>query len=154
MSGVYLDYNATAPVRPEAIEAVTRALASTGNPSSVHAAGRAARATVETARAEVAALVGVKVGSVTFVSGGTEANALAIESARAAGFERIVVSAADHDATIENAKASGLPVEVWPVDGEGLADLIWLRGAMTQGGRTLVCIALANNETGVVQDAA
>jgi cysteine desulfurase len=151
---VYLDYNATAPVRPEAVEAVTRALAVPGNPSSVHAAGRAARNTVETARAEVAELVGVKVGSVTFVSGGAEANALAIDSARAAGFGRVIVSAADHDTVVENARASGLPFDLWPVDAEGLADLDWLRDQLSQGDRALVCIALANNETGVIQDAA
>ncbi len=151
---VYLDYNATAPVRPEAAEAMTRALAVAGNPSSVHAAGRAARSTVEAARAEVAELVGVKVGSVTFLSGGTEANALAIESARAAGFARLIVSAADHDAVIENARAGSVPVELWPVDGNGLADLAWLRAALAEPGRALVCIALANNETGVMQDAA
>lgn len=150
---VYLDYNASAPVRPQAAEAMARALAVGGNPSSVHATGRAARAAVETARADVSALVGVKVGSVTFVSGGTEANALAIESARLAGFERLIVSAADHDAVVENARMSGLPVELWPLDENGLADLAWLRGALTQGGPALVCIALANNETGVVQDA-
>ncbi|HYG27388.1 MAG TPA: aminotransferase class V-fold PLP-dependent enzyme, partial [Caulobacteraceae bacterium] len=73
MTSTYLDYNATAPVRPEAAEAVARALAAGGNPSSVHAAGRAARMTVEKARAQVAALVGVVPGSVTFTSGGTEA---------------------------------------------------------------------------------
>ncbi len=87
-ASVYLDYNATAPLRPEAREALLRALEAPANPSSVHAAGRAARDLVEKARAQVAALVGVPAGSVTFVSGGTEANALAIESAQAAGFTR------------------------------------------------------------------
>ena len=149
---VYLDYNATAPVRPEAAEAVARALAAGGNPSSVHAAGRAARQTVETARALVAKLVGVVPGSVTFTSGGTEANALAIESAKAAGFMKIIVSAGEHDAVLENAKASGLPVEVMPLDGNGVADLGWLEKHV--GEKTLVCLMLANNETGVVQPVA
>src|SRR5436190_20324467 len=74
LMAVYLDYNATAPIRPEAKAAALAAMETLGNPSSVHAAGRAARAIVETARAEVAALVGVKPGSLTFTSGGTEAN--------------------------------------------------------------------------------
>jgi cysteine desulfurase len=122
----YLDYNATAKVRPEAAAAVARALEIGGNPSSVHAAGRAARQLVETARAEVAALVGAQPQSVVFVSGGTEANALAIESAAAAGVERIIVGATEHDAVLENARAAGLPLEIWPVDGAGVADLGWL----------------------------
>ena len=151
---IYLDYNATAPVRPEAAAAVARALASAGNPSSVHAAGRAARVLVEDARAEVAELAGVKVGSIVFTSGGTEANALAIESAKAAGFTRIIVSAVEHDAVIENANASGLCVEVLPVDGEGVADLVWLAEALGRDGRALVCLMLANNETGVIQPVA
>ncbi|MBU4433493.1 MAG: cysteine desulfurase [Alphaproteobacteria bacterium] len=151
---VYLDYNATTPIRPEAREALLRALAAPANPSSVHAAGRAARDLVETARAQVAALVGVPSGSVTFVSGGTEANALAIESAKVAGFERIIVGATDHDAVIETAKASGLPVETWPVDANGVAHMAWLEAALKAPGRALVCLMLANNETGVLQPVA
>ncbi|MFY8209120.1 MAG: cysteine desulfurase family protein, partial [Caulobacter sp.] len=150
-TSVYLDYNATAPLRPEAKDALLRALEGPANPSSVHAAGRAARDLVERARAEVAALVGVPAGSVTFVSGGTEANALAIESAKVAGVERIIISAIEHDAVIETAKASGLPVEVLPVDNHGVADLDWLAQALEKSGKTLVCLMLANNETGVIQ---
>ena len=150
----YLDYNATAKVRPEAAAAVARALEIGGNPSSVHAAGRAARQLVETARAEVAALVGAQPQSVVFVSGGTEANALAIESAVAAGVERIIVGATEHDAVLENARAAGLPLEIWPVDRAGVADLDWLAERLSHGGRTLVCLMLANNETGVIQPVA
>ncbi|UAL12865.1 cysteine desulfurase family protein [Caulobacter segnis] len=153
-TSVYLDYNATAPLRPEAREALLRALESPANPSSVHAAGRAARDVVERARAQVGALVGVPAGSVTFVSGGTEANALALESAKAAGFERIIVSAIEHDAVTETARASGLPVESLPVDANGVADLDWLAQALEQPGKTLVCLMLANNETGVIQPVA
>ena len=99
---VYLDYNATAKVRPEAAAAVARALAIGGNPSSVHAAGRAARAMVETARADVAALVGATPESVIFISGGTEANALAIESARRRpASSGIIVGATEHEAVLE-----------------------------------------------------
>lgn len=152
MSAIYLDYNATAPVRPEAAEAVARALAVGGNPSSVHAVGRAARQTVEKARAQVAALVGVVPGSVTFTSGGTEANALAIESATAAGFTKIIVSAGEHDVVLESARASGLPVEVMPINEAGAADVTWLWANI--GEKTLVCLMLANNETGVIQHVA
>lgn len=150
-TSVYLDYNATAPLRPEAKEALLRALESPANPSSVHAAGRAARDVVERARAEVGALVGVPAGSVTFVSGGTEANALAIQSAKV---DRIIVSAIEHDAVVETAKVSGLPVETLPVDGNGVADLAWLAQALERPGRALVCLMLANNETGVIQPVA
>lgn len=151
---IYLDHNATAPVRPEAKAAVIAALDVGGNPSSVHAAGRAARSLIETARAQVADLVGVKVGSVTFTSGGTESNALAIESAVAAGYERILLGATEHGAVAENVRAAGVPVDVWPVDAEGVADLGWLRDALTKGGKPLVCLMLANNETGVIQPVA
>lgn len=150
-ASVYLDYNATAPMRPEAREALLRALESPANPSSVHAAGRAARDLVERARAEVGALVGVPAGSVTFVSGGTEANALAIESAKIAGVQRIIISAIEHDAVTETAKASGLPLEVMPVDSLGIVDLGWLSQALEKPGKALVCLMLANNETGVIQ---
>ena len=150
-TSVYLDYNATAPMRPEAKDALLRALESPANPSSVHAAGRAARDVVERARTEVGALVGVPAGSVTFVSGGTEANALAIQSAKV---ERIIISAIEHDAVTETAKVSGLPVEVLPVDDNGVADLAWLAQALEAPGKALVCVMLANNETGVIQPVA
>ena len=135
---VYLDYNATAKVRPEAAAAMAEALGLVGNPSSVHASGRRARARVEQARADVAALVGASPASVTFTSGGTEADALAIESAVAAGFERVLLGATEHEAVVESAKASGAAVEEWPVDGQGLADLDWLAGRLKVGGKTLV----------------
>jgi len=151
---IYLDYNATAKVRPEAAAAVTRVLAAGGNPSSVHAEGRAARAMVEAARADVARLVAAQPQSVTFTSGGTEADALAIESAAATGIQRIIVGATEHDAVTETAAATGLPVDVWPVNGRGVADLEWLANQLADGPRTLVCLMLANNETGVIQPVA
>lgn len=151
---IYLDYNATAPIRPEARDAVLRAFETAGNPSSVHASGRAARDIVETARAQVAALVGVVAGSVTFVSGGTEANALAIGSAAFAGFNRIIVSEGEHDAVLETAAASGLQVLRMPLDADGVARLDWLEEALSDEGRALVCLMLANNETGVIQPVA
>jgi cysteine desulfurase len=151
---VYLDYNATAPARPEAKAAVMRALEIGGNPSSVHAAGRAARSLIEAARAQVAALVAVLPGSITFTSGGTESNALAIESAVAAGYDRILLGATEHGAVAENVRAAGVPVEVWTVDSDGVADLAWLAQALAKGGKPLVCLMLANNETGVIQPVA
>lgn len=154
MSAVYLDFNATAPVRPQAREAMNRVLDRVGNPSSVHAAGRAARSELEQAREAVAALVGVVPGSVTFTSGGTEASALAIDSAVSARFERILLSATEHDAVWEAAHVAGLPVEIWPVDGNGVADLAWLDDALARPGRALVCLMMANNETGVLQPVA
>ena len=155
-TAVYLDYNATAKVRPEAIVAMVRALEFTGNPSSAHASGRAARAMVETARAEVAALAGGAPAVVTFLSGGAEANALAINSAVAAGFTRVIIGAVEHDTVRETALAGGRPVAIWPVDGDGVADLGWLQRELASGGegRPLVCLMLANNETGVIQPVA
>ena len=154
----YLDYNATAPVRPEARQAVLRALDLGGNPSSVHAAGRAARALVEDARAEVAALVGAPAASLVFTSGGTEANGLAIGSAIAAGARRLIVSAIEHDSVQETARAQGVAVEVLPVDRNGVADLDWLAARLARwgaaDGRPFVALMLANNETGVIQPVA
>jgi cysteine desulfurase len=151
---VYLDYNATAKVRPEATAAVARALELGGNPSSIHAAGRAARANIEAARADVARLVGAKPESVTFLSGGTEADGLAIESSVQAGVERIIIGATEHEAVVESARESGLPTEIWPVDGGGVADLIWLMNQLQRAPKTLVCLMLANNESGVIQPVA
>ena len=155
-TAIYLDYNATAKVRPEAAAAMVRALELTGNPSSAHASGRAARAVVETARAEVAALAGAAPAAVTFLSGGAEANALAINSAIAAGFARVIIGSVEHDTVRETALAGGRPVAIWPVDGDGVADLAWLERELAAGGegRSLVCLMLANNETGVIQPVA
>ena len=155
---VYLDYNATAPVRPEAAAAVALALQAGGNPSSVHAAGRAARAHVEQAREEVAKLIAAPASTVVFTSGGTEANALAIESAVAAGARRLLVSAIEHDSVLESAKASGAAVELIPAAEDGRVDLDWLKGRLADwdaaDGRPFVAVMLANNETGVIQPVA
>lgn len=155
MSQVYLDYNATAPVRPEAIEAMTRVLGQVGNPSSIHAAGRAARAVVEAARNDIAALIGGPASTVIFTGGGTEANALAVDSAVATGSRRLIISAIEHDCVIETAKASGAAVETLPVTPDGVADLDWLKARLAAwdaaDGRPFVALMLANNETGVIQ---
>jgi len=151
MSGVYLDYNASALVRPEVQDAMAEALADNGNPSAVHAAGRRARARVETARARVADLVGADSASVIFSSGGTESNAQAIASALAAGFERLIVCATEHPCVAEAAIASGRPVKVLPVNARGVVDLGRLSDLLVQPGKAIVAIHHANNESGVIQ---
>ena len=152
MSGVYLDYNASALVRPEVLAIITEALADNGNPSAVHAAGRRARARVETARAKVAALVGADPTAVVFTSGGTEANAQALHSALAAGCERLIVCATEHLCVVEAALASGKSVKPLPVDERGVIDLVRLGQLLNQtGGRAVVAIHHANNESGVIQ---
>jgi cysteine desulfurase len=156
---VYLDYNATAPARPEAVEAVVRALETGGNPSSIHAAGRAARALLERAREQVSALVKARPQDLVFTSGGTEANNLAIESAAMSGeVRRLIVSAVEHPSVLESAMATRLPIDVWPVTRDGMADLDWLRERLARwdgaDGRPFAALMLANNETGVIQPVA
>jgi cysteine desulfurase len=159
MSGrVYLDYNATAPVRPEAARAVMAALEVGGNASSIHAAGRSARALIEQAREAVAALAGVRAGDVAFTSGGSEANTLAIQSAIRAGARRLLIGATEHPSVEETVKVSGLPFDVWPVDARGVAELDWLADRLKvwdpADGRPFVALMAANNETGVIQPVA
>ncbi|WP_091739337.1 cysteine desulfurase family protein [Phenylobacterium immobile] len=155
MTAVYLDHNATTTVRPEAAEAVARALSVTGNPSSTHAAGRAARAGLEAARAQVAALIAAPASTVVFTSGGSEANGLAIESAVAGGSHRLIISAIEHPSVLETAQASDAAIEILPVDSDGVVDLSWLARRLNAwdaaDGRPFVAIMLANNETGVIQ---
>jgi cysteine desulfurase len=151
MKPVYLDYNASALVRPEVQAAMAEALADNGNPSAVHAAGRRARARVETARARVAEMVGADAQSVVFSSGGTESNAQAIASAIAAGCERLIVCASEHPCVAEAAIASGKPVKVLPVDARGVVDLGKLSELLRAPGKAVVAIHHANNESGVIQ---
>ena len=155
---IYLDHNATARVRPHAIAAMTRVLENVGNPSSIHAAGRTARAVMEQARADVGALMGAPESTVIFTSGGTEANAIAIESAVAAGARRMIVSAIEHDSVQETSRILGVAVEVLPVTRNGVADLAWLRQRLARwdagDGKPFVALMLANNETGVIQPVA
>jgi cysteine desulfurase len=141
----YLDWNATAPLRPEAASAVSAVLAHCGNPSSVHRRGRLARQIVEGARAEVAALLGASPGDVIFVSGGTEANHLALLGC---GTRRILVSAVEHDSV----RRAALGAEAIPVDRDGVVVLDALARLLGDEARpALVSVMLANNETGVVQ---
>ncbi|MHA1546983.1 MAG: cysteine desulfurase family protein [Alphaproteobacteria bacterium] len=150
---VYLDHNATSPLRPEARAALLAALACT-NPSSVHREGQRARAVVERARAEISALVGAG-HDVVFTSGGTEALSLAIRGSAGAA-TKIFLSAVEHPAARAAAELSGARVEEIPVTADGIVDLAWLANALdTQSGaETLVCVMAANHETGVIQPVA
>lgn len=149
----YLDYNATCPVRPEVIEAVTETMRRAGNSSSVHEEGRAARAAVEDAREKVRAFANAPVNGIIFTSGGTEAIHCALNGVVNNGaVNRIFVSAVEHAAVAANALATGVEVETIPVDRTGIVDLQWLRDRLkTQEGAFLACIMLANNETGVIE---
>ncbi len=141
----YLDYNATAPLRPQALAAMTTALESCGNPSSVHHLGRRARAIIERARAEVAALVGASPDQVIFTSGGTEANNLALAGIPA---KTILTSAVEHDSVLAAAPAA---IRL-PVDHDGVLSLQALNAALEQATPpSLVSVMFANNETGVIQ---
>src|SRR5580658_2806584 len=150
----YLDYNATAPLRPEARQAALAAMETTGNPSSVHAEGRASRRIVEDARSEVARLAGVSSRCVTFVSGGTEAANAALNPSfgggpNAAPLERLIVSAGEHVCVLSGHRFP--TAEVAPLRPDGQLDLDWLDAACRRPGRALVALQGANNETGVIQ---
>ena len=152
----YFDWNATAPLRAEARAAALAALELTGNASSVHAEGRAARQTIEQARAQVAALAGADPRNVTFTSGATEANMLALTPALEAGFvkkprDRLFVSAVEHPSVRGGGRFAADAVEVLPVDANGLVDLAALKAASARAERPLVSVMLANNETGAIQ---
>lgn len=148
---VYLDYNASAPLCSEAQQAMIAAMDITGNPSSVHASGRAARKIVDHARRTIADLLGGDPERVIFTSGGTEANNLALN-----GLEDVTVftSAVEHPSVIE-ARSDAKRI---PVDGDGVIDLTALEAMLTdasqKGEKVLVSVMLANNETGVIQPVA
>jgi cysteine desulfurase len=155
----YLDHNATSPLRPEAEAAVVQALQEGGNPSSVHAEGRRARARIEDARDVVATLAGVSPRGVIFTSGGTEANALALspDIAFAGGRRptRLLVSAIEHACVLEGHRFAAAHVERVPVRASGVIDLDALdtrvRALAAEGEVPLLALQAANNETGIVQ---
>lgn len=164
----YLDHNATSPLRPESLAALTQALAIGGNPSSVHARGRAARALVEDAKEKIALLAGAVSHDIIFTSGATEAANLALAGAvegaihshaedKGARITRLFVSAIEHAAVSAVAqrvaeRIPGVRVESLPVTADGVIDLEALRVALREGkGRALVAVMAANNETGAIQ---
>ena len=155
----YLDHNATSPLRPEAREAALSAMDGDGNPSSVHAEGRAARLIVENARAEVARFVGAAPRSVTFVSSGTEAANTALNrrfgvEPRERPLERLIVGAGEHPAVLNGRRFPDSDVEVAPLGADGRIDLDWIEAACRKPGRMLLALQGANNETGVIQPVA
>jgi cysteine desulfurase len=163
---LYLDHNATSPLRPEAKAAMLHAMDICGNPSSVHAAGRAARAIVEDAREHVAAFAGAKPSEVIFTSGGSESNALALRGAVAGALDvenriaRLFVMAAVHESARAVAASvaetvPGLKLTEIPVNENGRIDPEAFRALLMNGkGRALVSLIFANNETGVIEDIA
>ena len=145
---VYLDHAATSTMRPQARDAFLRAAEAGGNASSVHKAGRAAKVMLEEARADILAKVGGTGAGLVFTSGGTEANALALH--QASDFDQIIMSASEHDslyAAVSNAVIA-------PLTSGGQVDLGALETLLATCGRAFVCVMLANNETGVINDVA
>jgi cysteine desulfurase len=156
---LYLDWNATAPMRGEARKALLAALEAIGNPSSIHAEGRLARRLVEEAREHVAALVGAEPQNVVFTSGGTEANMLVLspgDGSPARRIDRLLVSAVEHPSVLAGGRFPAPLVERIPVSAHGLLDIAALERRLATlaaegAARPLVSVMLANNETGVLQ---
>lgn len=152
---VYLDWNATTPLHPEARAALVAALDICGNPSSVHSEGRRAHRILQDARAAVAALVGAAPETVVFTSGATESNALALRPGlhrlSASPAKRLVVSAIEHASVLSGGRFSRECVEITPIDRSGVIDLTTLVRLLADKPPALVSIMLANNETGAIQ---
>lgn len=155
----YLDFNATAPLRPDAREACRAALELPGNPSSIHAEGRAARALVERARVAVAELAGASPEAVTFTASGTEAVNLVLTPALSASGRappvRLIVSAGEHPCVLKGHRFAPEAVEIAPLRDDGRIDLEILAGKVARGGGpAMLALQGANNETGVIQPVA
>jgi cysteine desulfurase len=157
---VYLDHNATTPLDPRVLEAMLPILRdSFGNPSSIHWFGQQARAAMDDARAQVAALVGAHPSEVVFTSSGTEADNAALRGVAGEareGRRRILYAGFEHHAVMHTARAlgeEGWPVETLRVGHDGVVDMEDLQGKLGDD-CALVCVMLANNETGVVQPVA
>lgn len=159
---LYLDWNATAPLLPEAREAFMHALDLYGNASSVHAAGRKSRAVLEDARQRVAKACGVAPKQVFFTSGGTEANATVLtphwqDEADARPLTHLFVSAIEHPCVLAGGQFAPEAVSHLPVTAEGVVDLVQAEAIFrvysdkNPNGRALVSVMAANNETGIVQ---
>lgn len=157
---IYFDYNASAPLSEAAREAVVAALNVTGNPSSVHQEGRAARALVESARRDVAALCGAKPDHVFFTSGATEAANTLLTPLYKMGrselrLSHLYVSATEHPCMLSGGRFAAENMTVLPVDHQGIVDLDVLEQALKahdkSKGLPLVAVQWANNETGVIQ---
>jgi cysteine desulfurase len=155
---VYLDWNATTPLRPEARAAMAQAWDIAGNPSSVHAEGREARRLVENARAIVAGAVGGQPQNVVFTSGGTEANSLALTPGLRRGggmpVQRLLVSAIEHASVLAGGRFPADTIHSVGVTRDGVVDLGRLRALLAGGPPALASVMLANNETGAIQPVA
>lgn len=156
LSRAYLDHNATSPVHPDVAAAMARALGLTGNPSSIHAEGRAARAALEAARAAVAALVGAAPDRVVFTGGGTEGANTALSGALArdgVAPTRLLVGATEHPCVLAGHRFPQDRVDVIPVDADGVIRLDALRQGLERrrDADVLISVHAANNETGVIQ---
>jgi cysteine desulfurase len=157
---VYLDWNASAPMRPAAHAALCAALELAGNPSSVHREGRAAHKLIEEAREQIGTLVNADPRNVTFTSGGTEANVLALSPLWQVGAEQhrltcLLVWAVEHPSVLAGGRFAPDAVEKLPVDRHGVIDLGALTRRLESLGRdVLVSLMAANNETGVIQPVA
>ena len=155
---VYLDWNATTPLRPEARAAMALAWDMSGNPSSVHAEGREARRLVEDARAIVARAVGGQPQNVVFTSGGTEANSLALTPGLKRGggmpVQRLLVSAIEHTSVLAGGRFPADMIQTIGVTRSGIVDLERLRAMLGDNPPALVSVMLANNETGAIQPVA
>jgi cysteine desulfurase len=155
---VYLDWNATTPLRPEAREAMAAAWDLVGNPSSVHAEGRASRRLVEDARTAIAEAVGADARNVVFTSGGTEANSLALTPGlrrnSSLPINRLVVSAIEHGSVLAGGRFPREAIEFLGVGKSGVVDLNHLREILADGPPALLSVMAANNETGALQPVA
>ncbi len=152
---IYLDWNATTPLRSQARDAMAAALDVTGNPSSIHQEGRAARSMVEAARGAIAQSIGAGVRDIVFTSGGTEANALALvpglRRSNSQPVQRLIVSAIEHASVLAGGRFSPDAIEIASVTPAGVVDLGNLASMLRKGAPALVSIMLANNETGAIQ---
>ncbi|PJG52761.1 cysteine desulfurase [Bradyrhizobium forestalis] len=152
---VYLDWNATTPLRPEARAAILAAYDLIGNPSSVHAEGREARRLVEEARTVLAAAVGAQPRNVVFTSAGTEANALALSPGlrgpSGGPAERLLVSAVEHASVLAGGRFPADKIGLIRVASSGVVDLDHLKMQLKDGPPALVSVMAANNETGALQ---
>jgi cysteine desulfurase len=154
----YLDHNATTPLRPEARAAMVAGLDLLGNASSIHAEGRAARTRIEAARDDIAALVGTTAKNVVFTSGATEALNLALtpdlDLRGQSGFDRLLLGGGEHSCVLAGHRFAPEAVEILPLTAGGTLDLAALGEALAKGGRALLALQAANNETGVIQPVA
>lgn len=157
---VYLDHNASSPLRPQVKQALVDVLEKAANASSVYQEGRKAKGIIERAREHVAALVGADAKGVTFTGGGSEANATVLQpqmsvKGKPHTLDRLLVSAVEHDSVIKGGRFAPDQVERIPVDSNGVVDIQWLDtrlAALAAAGESaLVAVMLANNETGVLQ---